>query len=364
MGNWDNTTQARQMVQRSIEVTLRLGLILLLLLWGFRIVSPFIDLLAWAAILAVALYPVCQWLSSKLGISEKTAAIVITALLTLLIVVPSFKFAASSVETAREVATEWQEGTLKVPAPTEKVKSWPLIGEKVYAVWLPASQDLEATAHKFHEQIKEAGSIALRAIASSGATILKFAFATIIAGVFMASAEAMTAFMTRLSRRLTGEKGDHYVQLATATVRSVAQGVLGIAVIQATASAIGLVVMGIPLAGLWAGLVLMCAVVQLPPLLVLGPLAAYAFSAYDTTSATLFAIFALVVSISDTFLKPLLLGRGVSVPMLVILLGAIGGMIVSGIIGLFVGAVVLALIYQLFIEWLDQQLVTQESDSD
>ena len=149
--------------------------------------------------------------------------------------------------------------------------------------------------------------------------------------------------------------GEHYVDLARATIRSVAQSILGIAAFQAIAAAAGMAFMDIPLTGIWSFGVLMLAIVQLPPLLVLGPVAAYAFSVHDTVSASIFAVYCVVVSMSDSFLKPLLLGRGVEVPMLVILLGAIGGLLVSGIIGLFVGAVVLALAYQLFTEWLNQK---------
>jgi predicted PurR-regulated permease PerM len=353
-----------QAFRRVLEITIRLALVFLLLSWGFQILSPFVDLLAWAAIIAVALYPVSQYFETKLGGRKKTAAFAITILMIAFIIVPTVQMTVSSVDTAKEVAHQWKEGSLKIPAPTDKVKDWPLIGERTYSVWLQASQNLEATAEKFSDQLKAAGGKALAGIASTGLTILKFTFAFIIAGVFMANAEAMGSFVRTLSQRLVGADGSSYVELATATIRSVAQGVLGIAAIQAVTAAIGLVVMGIPLAGLWALGVLMLAIVQLPPWLILAPIAVYSFSIHDTTSSIIFAIYLLIVSISDAFLKPLLLGRGVEVPMLVILLGAIGGMITSGIIGLFVGAVVLALIYQLFMAWLNQQASTQTPDEE
>jgi predicted PurR-regulated permease PerM len=131
-------------------------------------------------------------------------------------------------------------------------------------------------------------------------------------------------------------------------------GVLGIAFIQAFAGGLGMVIIGIPGAGLWALFILVLAIAQLPPLLVLLPAIIYVFSTNDnTTAAVIFTVWSLIVSFSDTFLKPMLLGRGVNVPMLVILLGAIGGMISAGIVGLFVGAVVLALGYTLFQDWLN-----------
>jgi predicted PurR-regulated permease PerM len=128
----------------------------------------------------------------------------------------------------------------------------------------------------------------------------------------------------------------------------VVQGVLGVAIIQSILGGVGIWAIGIPAAGLWALIILLLAIMQLPPLLIMGPLAIYAFSFADTTPAIIFLVWSIIVSASDAFLKPIFLGRGVDVPMLVILLGAIGGMILSGIIGLFVGAVVLALSYKVF----------------
>ena len=134
-------------------------------------------------------------------------------------------------------------------------------------------------------------------------------------------------------------------------------------------SRIGLFVMGVPYAGLWTLLVLLLAIIQLPSLIILGPIIIYVFSVAATVPAVLFMIWSLLVGLSDNILKPLLLGRGLDIPMLVILLGAIGGMILSGIIGLFVGAVVLALGYRLFIAWLaqgaePQQATDQEATAD
>ena len=155
--------------------------------------------------------------------------------------------------------------------------------------------------------------------------------------------------------RLTGDRGEEFVDLAGAVIRSVAQGVLGIALIQSVLAGLGLVLVGVPGAGLWALIVLFLAVIQLPPLLILGPIMIYVFSTADTTVAVIFMIWGILVSISDSFLKPLLLGRGLKTPMLVILLGAIGGMIMYEIIGLFVGTVVLSLSHELFLVWLDDE---------
>jgi len=160
-------------------------------------------------------------------------------------------------------------------------------------------------------------------------------------------------FSKRFFRRLVGAEGDHWAKLSAATVRSVVLGLVGIAVFQAVLSLLGMLVMEVPLAPVWAILVLFVAIVQLPPLLVLAPIIFYVFSVADTTPAVLFGIYAFLVSMSDALLKPLLLGRGVAeIPTAIILVGAIGGMIMMGAIGLFLGSVILSLSYMLFVAWL------------
>ena len=198
----------------------------------------------------------------------------------------------------------------------------------------------------------------------SVAGVVGFAFSIIIAGVLLLNAGKGYEAFRGIGRRLAGERGAGFVDLTVATIRSVAKGVLGVALIQTLLAAIGLLVMQVPGAGIWAAIVLVLAVMQLPPLLVLGPVAIWVFSTAEPVPATVFLVYSLLVSFSDGILKPLLLGRGVDVPMLVILLGAIGGMISAGIIGLFTGAVVLAIGYQLFNFWLHEDTDKKAVEAD
>jgi len=334
------------------EAAIRLAIVALLLFWALRILSPFIHVVVWSAIIAVAVYPAFRWLVRILGGRAKLAATVFTLVCIGGLVVPAVELAVGSISGVRTLAREWEAGTIEIPAPSDRVKDWPLIGERVHAIWLSASENLEGALERFQEPLKRMGGTALHALAGAGTTILMFTFSLVIAGVLMLHGDACRRETLLLSRRLAGEAGEGFVELATKTVRSVAQGILGIAFIQALLAAIGLTVMDVPLAGVWAFGVLILAIVQLPPLVILGPIAAWTFSAHDATAATIFTVYCIAVGVSDSFLKPLLLGRGVDVPMLVILLGAIGGMITSGILGLFTGAVVLALMYRLFVAWL------------
>lgn len=341
-------------VSKSMAAAIQIGLLFLLATWCLKIVSPFIGIIAWAAIIAVAVYPLQCKLADLLGGRKKTSVAVIVLIGLSILLVPTWSLTGSSITSAKNLATSLQEGTLSIPPPADKVAEWPVIGKKVYTAWSEAAKNLEGSIEKYREQLKDFSSWLLKTVAGTAMGILSFAVSIIIAGVLMLSADSSYRSSRRIGHRLGGDRGADFADLAVATIRSVAKGVLGVALIQTLLAAIGLIVMGVPGAGIWTAIILVLAIMQLPPLLVLGPIAIWVFSVADPVPATIFLVYALIVSFSDSFLKPMFLGRGVDVPMLVILLGAIGGMITSGIIGLFIGAVVLALGYQLFRYWLDQ----------
>jgi len=355
MSNSKQSSKDQAFVRRSLAAAIQIGLIFLLASWCLKIIYPFIGLVAWAAIIAVALYPLHMKLSAKIGGREKGSAAIIVLIGLGILLVPTWSLTGSSIETAQELASGLEAGTLSVSPPDAKVAEWPLIGKKVHTVWSDAAVNLEATLRKHSEQVKAFSNWLLKAIASTTKGILGFAVSIIIAGVFMVSAEASYKAFRSIGHRLAGEQGANFTDLSVATIRSVAKGVLGVAFIQTVLAAIGLLVMDIPGAGIWATIILVLAIAQLPPILVLGPIAVWVFSTAEPVPATIFLVYSLLVSFSDAVLKPMLLGRGVEVPMLVILLGAIGGMISSGIIGLFIGAVILALGYELFMLWLNPQ---------
>lgn len=345
-----------QFIRNSVAAAIQIGILFLLAAWCIQIIRPFIGIVAWAAIIAIALYPLHQKLSAALGGREKFAATFIVLIALAILLVPTWYLTGSSIDTAQNLAAQLEQGTLEVPPPNESVAEWPLVGARVHGVWSDAASNLEATLKEHADQVKAFSSWLAKAVAGTAGGILAFAVSVIIAGVLMTTASPSYRAFRAIGRRLGGQRGADFTDLSVATVRSVAKGVLGVALIQALLAAIGLIVMDVPGAGIWSAIVLVLAIMQLPPLLVLGPVAIWVFSTASTVPATLFLIYALLVSFSDAILKPMLLGRGVDVPMLVILLGAIGGMITAGIIGLFVGAVILALGYQVFAYWLAEDI--------
>ncbi|MGR8921571.1 MAG: AI-2E family transporter [Gammaproteobacteria bacterium] len=340
-------------IRQAIEIAVSLGLLFAVIAWCWQILRPFASFIVWGGVIAIAAYTPFLSLRRILGGRQKLAVIAFVLIGLALVIGPTFLFAGSLVESARSFGHDVEAGTLTIPAPSAKVQGWPVIGEKLYANWSEASSDLDAWLGVHREQLRTLGTEALKRAAGAGLSVLQFILAIVIAAVFLANADAAASGVQRFCVRAVGERGSNLVRLATATIRSVAVGVLGIAFIQAMLGGLGMMIVGVPAAGLWTLMILVLAVAQLPPLLVLLPVAIYVFSVQSTPIAVAFLVWSVAVSFSDAVLKPLLLGRGVEAPMLVILLGAIGGMILSGIIGLFVGAVVLAVGYKLLEAWLD-----------
>ncbi|MCL1141780.1 AI-2E family transporter [Shewanella gaetbuli] len=345
-------TNSKEFTNAAVDAAIKIALIFIMVIWCFKIIQPFIMPILWGGIIAIALYPVVLFVSKKSHLSVSKTSLMITLLALALLLVPTFLFSGALVSSTQDFIAEIHNGTLTIPAPKTSVAEWPIIGESLYEFWADASADLQDFIQKYAEEIKSFSTSAASAVGSFSLTVLQFLISIIIAGVFMGKASGSSQMFHKVSVRLAGKHGEEFSDLAVATVRSVVNGVIGVAFIQSILAGVGLAAVGVPAVGIWMLLVLIFAIIQLPPILVLGPIIAYVFSVESSTTATIFMIWSILVSASDTFLKPMLMGRGVDIPMLVILLGAIGGMLLSGIVGLFVGAVVLALSYKLFSAWL------------
>jgi predicted PurR-regulated permease PerM len=348
-------------VARAFEIAIRLGLALGLVLWCFQIIRPFIGVIVWGLIIAVAMFPVYAWMLKKLHDRRGLTATLLTVIMLVAIMTPTFELSATLVDSSRGMAAQVENGDLNIPPPKASVKDWPIIGATVYEIWEQANANISDALKRFEPQIKTAGTWLLSTAAGAGLAILQFGASIIVAGIFLTFFEGGGVLARRLGKRLAGEQGDQFADLATSTIRSVAQGVLGVAFIQSMLAGIGFLVVGIPAAGLWTLLCLILATVQLGTTLVMAPTVIYVFNVADTTTAVLYTIWAVFVSLLDNILKPILLGRGVKVPMAVIFMGAIGGFIMMGIIGLFVGAVLLVLAYELFTAWLEPAPNTPEN---
>jgi predicted PurR-regulated permease PerM len=343
----------RAFLNRTVEATVRIGLIAILVLYCFQIVRPFLIPVVWGVIIAVAVHPNYLWLQRVVDERRTLAAVLFVILALLLLVVPTFLLSDTLVTGVTGLARSLSEGALTIPMPPESVAGWPLIGEPLDKFWRLASVNLAGALSEIGPQLKVLGTWLLSAAAGAGLGILQFVLAIIIAGVILHHGESGKRVSYAIARRLAEEHGAGFIDLARATIRSVSRGILGVALLQSIMAGLGFLFAGVPAAGLWAFLCLLLSVIQIGILPVIIPVIIYVFATCDTTTAVIFLVWGLMVGALDNVLKPMLLGRGVNVPMAVIFVGAIGGFLASGIIGLFIGAVILVLGYELLLDWLD-----------
>lgn len=345
---FDRTTS-----QGLLDVLIRAGLIAVLVIICYRVFYPFMDLMLWSIILAVTLYPLERRLLRRMGNKEGRTATVIVLIAIAILLVPIYLIGVSMAASVEAALAGARSGTFHVPPPADSVADWPLVGKPLYGYWEQAATDLTGLTQKFAPQIKEASLAILGKLAGFAVGFLMFIVALILAGIFMAYGESGRRSAVQAASRIFGDgRGEHVTELVTATIRAVAQGVIGIAFIQMLLIGVGFVAMGVPAAGLLAIVVLLLGIMQIPATIVTIPVIAYVLSTDGVSGATIiFSIYVFVAGLADNVLKPLLLGRGVDVPMPVVLIGALGGMVTSGIIGLFIGPVILAIGYELFWEW-------------
>jgi len=268
------------------------------------------------------------------------------------LIIPVALLAKTLVEGVRTLTVRLQGGTLTIPPPPSSIESWPIIGRALKNAWGLASTSLTDVVRRFAPEIKAAIPALLSASAELGLTVLQFVLSILLAGVLLANSSSGAEVVRSLANRLFGDKGPELQELAGSTIRSVTNGILGVALIQSFFASIGLLLAGIPGAGLWALIFLVASVLQVGGL-VLVPAVIYMFTIASMTKAVAFLIWCLVVGVMDNLLRPLLLGRGIAVPIAVIFVGVMGGFIAMGIIGLFVGAIVVSLSYKLCLAWLD-----------
>jgi predicted PurR-regulated permease PerM len=311
----------------------------------------------WGVVLAVALYPLHQKLKKLFKQRGTLAAVIITIISVLIIILPAIWLGMTTAREIKEFATEYGAGNFKIPPPTPSVKNWPVIGGKTYDIWSKASVGLDSLAAQYPTQVKAVVGTGLGLVASTSKGVLLLTASIIISGVFLAYSESAAKGAKALFDRLFHTSSFDMATISALTIRNVVKGILGVAVIQSTMAAIGFIAAGIPGTGLWVLCCLILAIVQIGTLPVAIPVIILAWSGDSTLTATLFTIWMVIVSISDNVLKPILLGKGAPVPMLVVFLGAIGGFILSGFIGLFTGAIVLSLGYKLFDVWLNDTKV-------
>lgn len=237
----------KDFVAKAVEATIRIGILLVLALWCFRIVHPFVVPVVWGVVLAIAMHPPYRRLDAALGGNHRRlAATLLTIVMLVVLVVPAVILTDTVLSGARTVADGLQAGTLHVPPPPESISDWPLIGSRLHAFWQLLSENIATAIAPLRPQLQAFAKWLLSGAAGAGFAILVFLVAIIISGVLLANAEAGARTAQAIGKRLAGERGPEFVDVAGATVRSVARGILGVAVIQALLAGIGFLAVGVP----------------------------------------------------------------------------------------------------------------------
>jgi predicted PurR-regulated permease PerM len=363
MSNSSAEKDASLSTTKDIDLFIRIGLSFLLMVWCFEIIRPIVSPILWGVVIAIGTYPMYQWLIKKTNLSNALGATLFTVLMLILLIIPTLMLSGILFEDAQSLTKNLESGTLNIPGPPDVVSKLPVIGEKLDDFWARTAADPKATLGQIEPHLKAFGRWILAAAAGAGLGMLMFIFSIIIAGIFIAKADACDKAVLIICHRLAGnERGDKIAELSYNIVLSVIRGIVGIAFIQALLAGLGFMAMGISGAGFLFMICLVVATVQISILFVLLPISIYAFTFASTEVAIVFLIWNLAISMLDGVLKPLLLGRGVDAPMLVVFLGAIGGLLLSGILGLFIGPVVLVLGYRLLLDWLEHGAESVENN--
>jgi predicted PurR-regulated permease PerM len=337
-----------------LDVLIRAGVIAAMVVLCYQVFSPFLHLTVWSIILAVALYPLHQALAGRLRGRQGLSSTLIVVLGAVLIVVPTGLLMGLLGDSVQGLIQSVQANTLKVPPPRPGVAAWPIVGERIHALWSQAHSDLPALIQSQQPKIGDVARAALAFVAGIGAAFLQLVVAFVIAAIIMAYGKAAIGATRAIFERMAGTaRAGDLASLSASTIRAVALGVIGVALIQAILVGLTMVLAHVPLAGVAAAIVLVLGIAQVPAVVVTIPAIAYLWMSgdYGTVAAGAYTIGLVLAGMADNVLKPLLLGRGVDAPMPVILLGALGGMATAGILGMFVGATLLALGYQIFMRW-------------
>jgi predicted PurR-regulated permease PerM len=330
---------------------LSIGGLILGSLWVLR---PFLGAVIWATMVVVASWPMLLWLQARLWGRRWLATAVMTTALLLMFVVP-LALAIGTIVLEADRLIAWGKGLaqLRLSPPPEFVHKVPVFGDRLAALWEQAvASGAEGLLARLAPYANDIVRWFVSEVGGAGFLVVQFLLTVVLAGLMYAGGEGAAMTVRRFGRRLAGERGENSVLLAGQAIRAVALGVGVTAVVQSVLGGIGLAIAGVPLAGLLTAVMFMLCIAQLGPTLVLLPAVIWVFWTGETGWGVFLAVWTAIVGTMDNFLRPILIQRGADLPLLLILAGVIGGLLAFGLVGIFVGPVLLAVAYKLLGEWI------------
>lgn len=350
-------------IQDLARITLGVLFLVLLMVTSLWIVWPFLGATIWAAMVVVATWPMMTGLQKRLRGRRWAAVTVMTLAILLCLIVPLTLAITTIVDYHDDITgklTTFSESPL--PLPPSWVEGIPLVGAKIDHEWrnLAATTPEELNA-KISPYIKTALTWFGRQAGTFGLLLLHFLLMVIITAFLYAIGEQAALAVRRFGRRLAGERGEASVILSGQAIRAVALGVVVTAIVQTLLAGIGLAICGIPFAAVLTAIIFILCIAQLGPTLVMAPSVIWLYWSGEPVWGTVLLVFAVLAGGLDNFLRPILIRRGADLPLPLILAGVIGGLIGFGVIGLFVGPVVLAVTYRLLQSWVAEGDIAMEN---
>lgn len=346
-------------MEKIIDTLIRLVILFLLISWCFDIVQPFTMVLAWGVIIAILVYPIYNKLTKLFRGHKTISALVIVLGILSILVIPAWFLTGSIIKEIEQLRDIYSQGKPLIPPPGEIVNSWPSILKPFIDLWQTASENLEGAVMQHKKEFTKLGSWLLSVLSSLGSGLTQFLISAIVGVLFLMNSDSLINSSLKFFKRLAPSYGENFANIIVNTVQSVVKGVLGVAVIQAVLACLGLYLAEVPYAGLWTILCLMLSIIQVGSWIVLFPIAIYEFATNDLLTAVLFLIWVIFVTSVDNFLTPYMMGRNSSVPSLVLFIGATGGLITMGFLGLFSGAVLFSIGYTLILVWMNGETQNQ-----
>jgi predicted PurR-regulated permease PerM len=345
-------------ITRTVLSVLFIGVLIGISLW---ILKPFLGAAIWAVTIVTATWPLMISIQNRLWGRRSLGVTVMTVVLLCVLVVPLWLAIGTIVSNADRISG-WVKSlsTFEIPPPPAWLPNLPLVGDKLVTTWEKVAvtelQDLM-------KKLAPYGGAAIRWFATEvggfGALVLQFLLTVVFAALLYAKGERAISWLMRFGHRLAGPRGEHSIRLAGQAVRGVALGVVVTALAQSVLGGVGLAVAGVPFAAVLTAVMFMLAIAQIGPLLVLGPSVAWLYWTSSTGWGTFLLLWTLVVGTMDNFLRPFLIKKGADLPLLLIFVGVVGGLVAFGLIGIFVGPVVLAVAHKLLTAWVDDELVEE-----
>jgi predicted PurR-regulated permease PerM len=352
-------TRRSRLTADFVEVTFHLACVGFLMYWAFIFVQPFMPIIIWSSVLAVALHPTFDRLRRAIGGRNRLAAAIMVLAGLLVVIGPSTWVVVGILDGTTSFVQRIDSGALQIPPPAPSIKEWPLLGAPLYGFWEHASQNLRSALGNISPDFKVLGALLLEMASGAGAATLKFLISVIMMGVLLSSGPGLVTAVKRLARRINPGYGERFVELAGATIRAVSRGVIGIALLQGGISGIGMWLAGVPFASFLTLGIIVLSIIQIGPLVIALPLVAWSWAVMPTFAALALTISMTIVYFIELFIKPFVLTHGLTTPTLVIFIGVVGGIIAQGIPGLFIGPIVLAVAWEFAMAWIHQGAVPE-----